>query len=68
VGAGILFGLGVALALTHMIRALLYGIGPTDLVTFTVVPITLAIVALLACYIPAHRAAKVHPMIALRYE
>jgi putative ABC transport system permease protein len=68
VGAGIVIGLGAALALTRMIRALLYGIGATDLLTFTAVPITLATVALFACWFPARRAAKVDPNVALRYE
>jgi predicted permease len=68
VGAGIAIGLVAALALTHLVRALLFGIAPTDLLTFTAVPVTLAAVALFACLIPARRAAKVDPTVALRYE
>jgi predicted permease len=66
IGLGI--GLALSLASTRVLSALLYEIGTTDPVTFFVVPILLTAVALLACYIPARRAAKVDPMTALRYE
>jgi ABC-type lipoprotein release transport system permease subunit len=46
----------------------LFGIAPTDLFTFTIVPVIVIAVALIACYAPAKRATRVHPIVALRYE
>lgn len=68
VGIGIGIGLAGAIALTRLISSLLYGISATDVVTFIVTPLFLAGVATLASYLPARRASRVDPMIALRYE
>jgi putative ABC transport system permease protein len=66
IGAAI--GLPASFALTRLIKSLLFGVSPADPLAFSVAVLTLAIVALLACYIPARRAARVDPMIALRCE
>src|SRR5256885_1780189 len=65
---GLAIGLIGAFALMRVISSLLFGVNTKDPVTFAAVAIMLAVVALLACYIPARRAARVDPMVALRYE
>ena len=66
--AGIVLGLIGAIPLTRILRSLLFGVAPTDPLTFAAVPVLLVSAALLACFLPARRAAKIDPMEALRYE
>jgi len=67
-GAGVIIGLGAAVGLTRLMGALLYGVDPIDPLTFGTVALSLTAVALLASYLPAHRASKVDPVVAIRFE
>jgi putative ABC transport system permease protein len=65
---GIVIGIGAALGVTRLMAAMLYSVRPFDPVTFAGVGILLVLVALAACWIPARRAMRIEPMVALRYE
>jgi len=68
ISIGVAAGVTAALAITRLMKSLLYGIHPADPLTFVAVSLLLSAIAIVACYIPARRAMKVDPMVALRYE
>jgi putative ABC transport system permease protein len=65
---GIVIGLLAAFGVTRVIRSLLYGVSATDPATFITMSLLLIVIALLACLLPAYKAIKVNPVVALRYE
>ena len=67
-GIGLVLGLAVVFVLARFLTSMLYGVSPSDPVTFLGISFLLAMVALLACYLPARRAARIDPMIAIREE
>lgn len=68
VGVGVAVGVGASMALSRVLDSLLFGVKPNNVATLVLVSVGLVVIALLACYLPARRATKVDPLVALRYE
>jgi ABC-type antimicrobial peptide transport system permease subunit len=68
VGVAIAAGVAASVAAARLLQNQLYGVGANDVLTFSVVSLAMAIVAILACYVPARRASRVDPMVALRAD
>jgi putative ABC transport system permease protein len=68
IGGGVVLGLSIAMAATRALESLLFGVSPVDPFTYAMVTIALVTTAIVACYIPARRATKVDPVVALRFE
>jgi putative ABC transport system permease protein len=68
IALGLLAGLVLSLLLTPLLSSLLFGVRPTDILTFVIVALVLSTAGLIACLLPVRRAMRVDPMIALRYE
>ncbi len=68
VGIGLVIGFAAALALTRVMSGLLFGVSATDVTTFGLVPLALGVIALAATYLPARRALRVEPIVAVRSE
>ena len=67
-GIGLALGLTAALGAASLITGFLYGVGPADPLTFAVIALVLTVTALAACYVPARRASRIDPLVALREE
>jgi len=65
---GVLVGIAIALPVSRFASTLLYGVSPSDPLTYTVIAVLLMAVAFLACYVPARRATRIDPLVALRFE
>jgi len=68
VSVGVLVGVGASIAFSRLLESLLFGVTPNSLATLAGVSVALIVIALLACWLPARKATKVDPLVALRYE
>jgi putative ABC transport system permease protein len=65
---GVAIGMAASLAVSRLLKSFLFGLSATDPMAFGIIPLLLAAIALIACYVPARRATKVDPLVALKYE